>query len=111
VIRGTSVNADGKTPSITQPSSAAQAELINQAYEDAGLDQSETDYCECHGTGTPVGDPLELTAIAMTLGAARRAAGKTPLYVGSIKPTVGHTEGCAGLAGIFKSILLLASNV
>jgi acyl transferase domain-containing protein/NADPH:quinone reductase-like Zn-dependent oxidoreductase/NADP-dependent 3-hydroxy acid dehydrogenase YdfG len=111
VIRGTSVNADGKTPSITQPSAAAQAELINQAYEDAGLDQSETDYCECHGTGTPVGDPLELTAIAMTLGAARRAAGKTPLYVGSIKPTVGHTEGCAGLAGIFKSILLLEKGM
>ncbi|KAI9689480.1 MAG: Type I Iterative PKS [Bathelium mastoideum] len=111
VIRSTGVNADGKTPSITQPSSAAQAELINQTYEDAGLDQSETEYCECHGTGTPVGDPLELTAIASTLGAARRTAGKTPLYVGSIKPTVGHTEGCAGLAGVFKSILLLEKGM
>ncbi|KAL8934368.1 MAG: hypothetical protein Q9211_005258, partial [Gyalolechia sp. 1 TL-2023] len=95
VIRGTGANADGKTPSITQPSSAAQAELINQTYEDAGLDQSETAYFECHGTGTPVGDPLELTAIATTIGAARRKAGKPPLYIGSIKPTVGHTEGCA----------------
>ncbi|KXX75271.1 Lovastatin diketide synthase LovF [Madurella mycetomatis] len=111
VIRGTGVNADGKTPSVTQPSSAAQAELINQTYEDAGLDQSETGYFECHGTGTPVGDPLELAAIASTLGAARRAAGKTPLYVGSIKPTVGHTEGCAGLAGVFKSILLLEKGM
>ena len=111
VIRGTGVNADGKTPSITQPSSAAQAELINQTYKDAGLDPSETEYCECHGTGTPVGDPLELTAIASTLGAARRQAGKTPLYVGSIKPTVGHTEGCAGLAGVFKSILLLEKGM
>ena len=111
VIRGTGANADGKTPSITQPSSAAQAELINQTYEDAGLDQSETGYFECHGTGTAVGDPLELTAIASTLGAARRAAGKTPLYIGSIKPTVGHTEGCAGLAGVFKSILLLEKGM
>ncbi|KAH8690349.1 lovastatin nonaketide synthase [Phaeosphaeriaceae sp. PMI808] len=111
VIRGTGANTDGKTPSITQPSSAAQADLINQTYEDAGLDQSETEYCECHGTGTPVGDPLELTAIASTLGAARRTAGKTPLYVGSIKPTVGHTEGCAGLAGVFKSILLLEKGM
>jgi acyl transferase domain-containing protein/NADP-dependent 3-hydroxy acid dehydrogenase YdfG len=111
VIRGTGVNADGKTPSITQPSSVAQAELINQTYEDAGLDQSETGYCECHGTGTPVGDPLELTAIAQTLGAARRAAGKSPLHIGSIKPTVGHTEGCAGLAGVFKSILLLEKGM
>lgn len=111
VIRGSGANADGKTPSITQPSSTAQAELINQTYEDAGLDQAETDYFECHGTGTPVGDPLELTAIASTLGAARRTAGKTPLYIGSIKPTVGHTEGCAGLAGIFKSILLLEKGL
>ncbi|KAJ3499201.1 hypothetical protein NLG97_g515 [Lecanicillium saksenae] len=111
VIRGTGANADGKTPSITQPSSISQAELINQTYEDAGLDKSETGYCESHGTGTPVGDPLELTAIAATLGAARRDAGKTPLYVGSIKPTVGHTEGCAGLAGVFKSILLLEKGM
>ncbi|QKX61998.1 uncharacterized protein TRUGW13939_09154 [Talaromyces rugulosus] len=111
VIRGSGINADGKTPSITQPSSTAQAELITQTYEDAGLDLSETGYFECHGTGTPVGDPLELTAIASTLGAARRAAGKTPLYIGSIKPTVGHTEGCAGLAGVFKSILLLETGM
>ncbi|KAI4255610.1 MAG: hypothetical protein LQ352_002498 [Teloschistes flavicans] len=111
VIRGTGANADGKTPSITQPSSAAQAELINQTYNDAGLDQSETGYFECHGTGTPVGDPIELTAIASTLGAARRTAGKTPLFIGSIKPTVGHTEGCAGLAGVFKAILLLEKGM
>ncbi|KAI0204323.1 PKSN polyketide synthase for alternapyrone biosynthesis [Astrocystis sublimbata] len=111
VIRGSGVNADGKTPSVTQPSATAQAELIMQTYEDAGLDPSETGYFECHGTGTPVGDPLELTAIAQTLGAARRAAGKPPLPIGSIKPSVGHTEGCAGLAGIFKSILLLEKGM
>ncbi|CEL10309.1 hypothetical protein ASPCAL13430 [Aspergillus calidoustus] len=111
VIRGSGVNADGKTPSVTQPSSSAQAELISQTYEDAGLNLAETGYFECHGTGTPIGDPLELTAIASTLGAARRAAGKPPLYIGSIKPTVGHTEGCAGLAGVFKSIVLLEKGM
>ncbi|KAI1328524.1 PKSN polyketide synthase for alternapyrone biosynthesis [Xylariaceae sp. FL0255] len=111
IIRGSGVNADGKTPSVTQPSSAAQADLIMQTYEDAGLDLSETGYFECHGTGTPVGDPLELSAIAQTLGAARRAAGKPPLPIGSIKPTVGHTEGCAGLAGVFKSILMLEKGM
>ncbi|KAJ5215071.1 Type I Polyketide synthases (Type I PKS) [Penicillium chermesinum] len=111
VIRGSGVNADGKTPSVTQPSSTAQAELIIQTYEDAGLDLSQTGYFECHGTGTPIGDPLELTAIASTLGAARRAAGKPPLHIGSIKPTVGHTEGCAGLAGVFKSIVLLEKGM
>ncbi|KAI6778347.1 putative polyketide synthase [Emericellopsis cladophorae] len=111
VIRGSGVNADGKTPSVTQPSSWSQMELIRQTYEDAGLGLSETGYFECHGTGTPVGDPLELAAIAQTLGAARRAAGQPPLPIGSIKPTVGHTEGCAGLAGIFKSILLLEKGM
>nr|ALQ32965.1 putative polyketide synthase [Fusarium scirpi] len=111
VIRGSGINSDGKTPSVTQPSAAAQAELINQTYKDAGLDISSTAYFECHGTGTPVGDPLELTAIAQTLGAARRAAEKPPLFIGSVKPTVGHTEGCAGLAGVFKSILLLEKGM
>ncbi|KAG5745190.1 hypothetical protein H9Q70_012122 [Fusarium xylarioides] len=111
VIRGSGVNADGKTPSVTQPSAKAQAELINQTYADAGLDISSTGYFECHGTGTPVGGPLELTAIAQTIGAARLAAKKPPLYIGSIKPTVGHTEGCAGLAGVFKSILLLEKRM
>ncbi|KAE8376660.1 hypothetical protein BDV26DRAFT_305432 [Aspergillus bertholletiae] len=111
VIRGSGANADGKTPSVTQPSSTAQAELIQQTYEDAGLDLSQTGYFECHGTGTPVGDPLELAAIASTLGEARRVAGKPPLHIGSIKPTVGHTEGCAGLAGVFKSILLLEKGM
>lgn len=111
VIRGSGVNADGKTPSVTQPSSTAQAELITQTYQDAGLDMSETGYFECHGTGTPVGDPLELSAIASTLGAARLQAGKPALQIGSIKPSVGHTEGCAGLAGVFKSILLLEKGM
>ncbi|KAL2069229.1 hypothetical protein VTL71DRAFT_15567 [Oculimacula yallundae] len=111
VIRGSGINADGKTPSVTQPSSIAQAELIRDTYNSAGLNLSDTGYFECHGTGTPVGDPLELTAIAQTLGDARRATGKPPLHIGSIKPTVGHTEGCAGLAGVFKSILLLEKGM
>jgi len=55
VLRGTGANADGKTPSITQPSSQAQAELIISTYKAAGLDMKDTDYFECHGTGTPVG--------------------------------------------------------
>ncbi|KAF2839930.1 ketoacyl-synt-domain-containing protein [Patellaria atrata CBS 101060] len=111
VIRGTGANADGKTPSITQPSSLAQAELINTTYEAAGLSQSSTQYFESHGTGTPVGDPIELSAIASTLGASRSAAGMGPLYVGSIKPSVGHTEGCSGLAGVFKALVCLEKGM
>ncbi|KAF2129725.1 ketoacyl-synt-domain-containing protein [Dothidotthia symphoricarpi CBS 119687] len=111
VIRGTSVNADGKTPSITQPSSTAQADLIKKTYEAAGLPQTETQYFESHGTGTPVGDPIELEAIAFTLGASRAAAGLGPLYVGSIKPNVGHTEGCSGLAGVLKAVTCLEQGM
>ncbi|KAK4224175.1 putative polyketide synthase [Podospora fimiseda] len=107
IIRGTGANADGKTPSITQPSSLAQADLIRDTYAAAGLPLTATQYFECHGTGTPVGDPIELEALSSTLGAARTEAGLEPMYIGSIKPTVGHTEGCSGLAGVFKAIACL----
>ncbi|TQN70639.1 Reducing polyketide synthase FUB1 [Colletotrichum shisoi] len=110
VIRGTGTNADGKTPGITQPSSEAQAELIRTTYEAAGLSLSDTQYFEAHGTGTPLGDPIELAAIGATLGAAR-SPDTEPLYVGSIKANVGHTEGCSGLAGVLKSILCLEKGV
>ncbi|KAK1977917.1 PKSN polyketide synthase for alternapyrone biosynthesis protein [Colletotrichum cereale] len=110
VIRGTGVNADGKTPGITQPSVDAQVELIRNTYEVAGLSLSDTQYFEAHGTGTPLGDPIEISAIGATLGAARsRETG--PLYVGSIKANIGHTEGCSGLAGVLKSILCLEKGV
>ncbi|EOA84353.1 uncharacterized protein SETTUDRAFT_33341 [Exserohilum turcica Et28A] len=111
VIRATGINADGKTPSVTQPSSAAQADLIRRTYEAAGLSMDSTQYFEAHGTGTPVGDPIELSAISSTLGESRRAAGLGPLYIGSVKPTVGHTEGCSGLAGVFKAVLCLEKGM
>ncbi|KAM3441686.1 hypothetical protein MY4824_001464 [Beauveria thailandica] len=111
VIRGSGANADGKTPSLTQPSSEAQANLIKRTYASAGLSLSSTEYFECHGTGTPVGDPIELRALASTIGGARAAAGLGPLYIGSVKPNIGHTEGCSGLAGIFKAILCLEKGM
>ncbi|KAK0701130.1 hypothetical protein B0T21DRAFT_405823 [Apiosordaria backusii] len=89
VIRGTGANADGKTPSITQPSSLAQADLIKDTYAAAGLPLTGTQYFECHGTGTPVGDPIELKPLA----------------------SVGHTEGCSGLAGVFKAIACLENGM
>lgn len=107
VVRGSGVNSDGRTSSITQPSSDAQAELIRSTYATAKLPLTDTQYFECHGTGTNIGDPIELSAIAATMGAARRAAGLGPLHIGSVKPNVGHTEGCSGLAGILKAVALL----
>ncbi|KAK0375860.1 PKSN polyketide synthase for alternapyrone biosynthesis protein [Colletotrichum limetticola] len=110
VIRGTGTNADGKTPGITQPSAEAQAELIRSTYEKAGLLYSDTQYFEAHGTGTPLGDPIELSAIGATLGSGRSPE-SGPLYVGSIKANVGHTEGCSGLAGVLKSVLCLEKGI
>ena len=110
VIRGTGTNQDGKTPGIVQPSSDAQAALIRSTYEVAGLDFNKTQYFEAHGTGTPVGDPLELSAVGATLGTGQRQGGQ-PLYVGSVKTNIGHLEGCAGLAGLMKSILCLENGV
>jgi acyl transferase domain-containing protein len=99
----------GKTPGIVQPSSEAQAALIRQTYEAAGLNYADTQYFEAHGTGTPVGDPLELGALAATFGIAREDI--EPLYVGSVKTNIGHLEGCAGLAGLLKAVLSLENGV
>lgn len=83
VIRATGVNQDGRTPSITQPSSEAQIKLIQDTYIAAGLDLAATGYVEAHGTGTPTGDPIEATSIG-TAFSKDRDDGK-PLYVGSVK--------------------------
>lgn len=93
-----------------QPSSEAQATLIHQTYRAAGLNFADTQYFEAHGTGTPVGDPIELEALAATFGNAKRS-GEQPLYVGSVKTNIGHLEGCAGLAGLLKTILSLENGV
>ncbi|KAK5942650.1 Type I Iterative PKS [Knufia obscura] len=106
VIRGSGANQDGKTPGITQPSPESQADLIQFTYAEAGLDLKDTSYFEAHGTGTALGDPMELSAIGRTFGRARDSQ-QTPLYVGSIKTNIGHTEGCSGLAGVIKSVLCL----
>ena len=84
--------------------------MIRTVYKNAGLDFANTQYFEAHGTGTPVGDPLELGALGATFGSSRRAAGQ-PLYVGSVKTNIGHLEGCAGLAGLLKTILCLENGV
>ncbi|GKZ28425.1 type I Iterative Polyketide synthase (PKS) [Aspergillus brasiliensis] len=107
VIRGTGMNQDGKTPGITVPSPEAQRSLIRSTYKAAGLGFSETVYFEAHGTGTPVGDPLELSAIGETIGIARAADGCPPLLVGSVKSNIGHLEGASGIAGLIKTVLVL----
>ncbi|PYI02487.1 polyketide synthase [Aspergillus sclerotiicarbonarius CBS 121057] len=101
VIRGTSVNCDGRTQGMLTPSPRAQEALIRRAYEVAGItDLGETAMVECHGTGTAVGDPLETTAVAQCFGAKG-------VIITSVKPNVGHSEGAAGLTSLIKGVLAL----
>ncbi|OJD32113.1 polyketide synthase [Diplodia corticola] len=109
VIRGTGVNQDGKTPGITLPSAKAQEDLIRATYAQAGLDMASTAYFEAHGTGTPAGDPLECSAIAATISAARPK--DKPLLVGSVKTNIGHMEGASGLAGLIKAVYAIERGV
>ena len=79
VIRSSGSNQDGRTPGLTQPSSAAQESLIRHVYEKANLPFDHTRYFEAHGTGTPIGDPIEMEAIGRVFGSSRSA--EEPLYV------------------------------
>ncbi|KAH5224102.1 highly reducing polyketide synthase sthA [Parastagonospora nodorum] len=105
VIRETGVNQDGATPGITMPSASAQRALIHSVYRKAGLDpESPNDrpqYIESHGTGTPAGDPIEAEALCSAFFATT-APSDNPIYTGSIKTVLGHTEGSAGIAALLK---------
>ncbi|WP_344057109.1 type I polyketide synthase, partial [Sphaerisporangium rubeum] len=103
VILGTAVNNDGATPALTVPGPAAQEAVIREAHTRAGTTPADVRYAELHGTGTPVGDPVEAAALGAALGAGR----PTPLLVGSVKTNIGHLEGAAGLAGLLKTALTI----
>src|SRR3984957_2820953 len=105
VVAGTGVNSDGRKAGLTVPSHEAQAELLREVYERAGIAPEDIDYFEAHGTGTQVGDPLEARAIGEALGRHRPQA--KPLPIGSIKGNIGHLEAAAGMAGLFKALHVL----
>jgi len=85
--------------------------VIKQAYRNAGgLDPALTGYFECHGTGTPVGDPIEVSAVGSVFSSYRENAGDL-LLIGSIKPNIGHSESASGIAGIMKAVLSLEKGV
>ncbi|MFJ1455974.1 SDR family NAD(P)-dependent oxidoreductase [Nocardia sp. N2S4-5] len=105
VIRATGVNQDGRTAAIPVPNPVAQEQLARQVREDAGIAGHEVSYLEAHGTGTAVGDPIELAALGAVYGAVD---GRTePVAVGSVKNNFGHTEAAAGVAGLIKAALTL----
>ncbi|KAI9724598.1 MAG: Type I Iterative PKS [Chrysothrix sp. TS-e1954] len=107
VIRGTAVNSNGKTNGITLPSADGQESVIRKAYEKAGLPLDATDYIEAHGTGTAVGDPIEVDALSRVLN---HRSGR-PTLVGSVKTNLGHSEAVSGITSIMKVALALEKGV
>ena len=109
VIRGAAVNHGGASTGLTVPNTPALEEVIETALSDAGIPPSEVDYLEAHGTGTTVGDPIEINAVANVYGEGRSS--DRPLLVGSVKTNVGHLESAAGVAGVIKAALVLKRGV
>ncbi|WP_217198411.1 type I polyketide synthase [Streptomyces buecherae] len=105
VIRASALNNDGATDGLTAPSQGAQEEVLRRAYEQAETAAADVQYVELHGTGTPVGDPIEAAALGAALGRDRSAT--TPLRVGSAKTNVGHLESAAGIVGLLKVALAI----
>lgn len=104
VIRGGACNHDGHSSGLTVPNMGAQRDVIRAALADAELRPADIGYVEAHGTATPLGDPIELRALAAALG-DRGDAG--PLLVGSVKTNIGHAEAAAGATGLLKAILMV----
>ncbi len=102
VVSHTAVNTDGRKSGLTVPSAAAQAALLTGAYRSAGIDPSQIDYIEAHGTGTAVGDPIETHALGIALGQFRSRSNALP--IGSVKGNVGHLEAASGIAGLVKAV-------
>jgi acyl transferase domain-containing protein/SAM-dependent methyltransferase len=105
VIRGSAVNQDGRSNGLTAPNGPSQQAVIRQALHNAGIKPEEIGYVETHGTGTALGDPIEVQALAAVLTEERTL--DRPLPIGSIKANIGHLESASGAAGLIKTILAL----
>jgi acyl transferase domain-containing protein/acyl carrier protein len=105
VIEGSAVNQDGRSNGITAPNRSAQVAVVRDALADAGLEPDDLDYVEAHGSGTGLGDAIEVGALRTVFKGRRDAL--PPLRIGSVKTNVGHLQAAAGVAGLIKAALML----
>ncbi|MEV0203495.1 beta-ketoacyl synthase N-terminal-like domain-containing protein, partial [Nonomuraea sp. NPDC050691] len=108
VLRGSAVNQDGRSNGLTAPSRRAQADVITRALAAARIGPDDIDYVEAHGSGTHLGDAIELSALHDVFGG--RGPGR-PLRVGAVKTNIGHTQAAAGIAGLIKTTLVLENGL
>ncbi len=106
-IKGSAINHDGRSNGLTAPSRRAQESLIRNALADAKIAAEDVGYVESHGTGTVLGDPIELGAIAAVYGKKRRDS----LFVGALKSNIGHLEAASGIASVIKAAMVLKNGV
>ena len=106
VIKGSAVNQDGKTNGLTAPNSLSQISVINEALNNANISANEIGFIETHGTGTKLGDPIEMQA----LGGVMAEREGDNCFLGAVKSNIGHLEAAAGIAGLIKTILVLKNK-